>query len=179
VDATRGETSVIEHEIRVDARPETVFAYFTDPARFVQWMGAEATLDPRPGGVCRIAFRPPPGLGEVLDAAYGGSEDAGDPQAPRVMLGEFVEVDPPRRIAFTWGWERSLYAVPPQSTVVEVSLTPDGEGTIVRLAHRRLAPAVVPLHRAGWDHYLPRLAVAAAGADPGPDPWQAPGAAAS
>jgi len=24
-----------------------------------------------------------------------------------------------------------------------------------------------------WDHYLPRLAVAAAGGDPGPDPWAA------
>jgi hypothetical protein len=28
---------------------------------------------------------------------------------------------------------------------------------------------------AGWAHYLPRLALAAAGHDPGPDPWAAAG----
>jgi uncharacterized protein YndB with AHSA1/START domain len=89
------------------------------------------------------------------------------------MAGEFVEVDPPRRISFTWGWERELYAVPPQSTAVEVSFTPDGDETIVHLTHRRLPTAAVPLHQGGWDHYLPRLGIAAEGGDPGADPWQA------
>ena len=83
-----------------------------------------------------------------------------------------MEVDPPRRIVFTWGWELELLVTPPQSTVVEVSLTPDGEETVVRLAHRRLKPDAVPFHQAGWDHYLPRLALVAAGADPGVDPWR-------
>ena len=49
---------LIEHEIRIAAAPEIVFASFTDLAKMVQWMGTEATLDPRPGGVCRIN---PPG----------------------------------------------------------------------------------------------------------------------
>ena len=88
------------------------------------------------------------------------------------MLGEFVEVDRPRRVVFTWGWEAELFKTPPQSTLVEVSLTPDGEETVVRLAHRRLKPEAVALHRAGWDHYLPRLALAASGAGPGHDPWR-------
>jgi uncharacterized protein YndB with AHSA1/START domain len=144
------ETSVIEHEIRVAARPETVFAYFTDPARMVQWMGVEATLDPRPGGVCRV-----------------------NPNGHGVMLGEFVEVDPPRRVAFTWGWEEELFSVPPQSTEVEVSFTPEGADTIVRVVHRRLpSGAAANFHHAGWDHYLARLGAAAAGEDPGPDPWR-------
>jgi uncharacterized protein YndB with AHSA1/START domain len=127
-----------------------VFAYFTDPAKMVQWMGVDATLDPRPGGVCRI-----------------------DPAGHGVMLGQFVEVAPYSRIVFTWGWEREFFSVPAQSTEVEVSFTPDGDATIVRLVHRRLpsAPAVA-FHRAGWEHYLPRLAIAARGADPGPDPWR-------
>jgi uncharacterized protein YndB with AHSA1/START domain len=175
VDATPSETSVVEHEIRVAAPPETVFAYFTDPGRMVQWMGADATLDPRPGGVCRIDFRPPRSLVALLDPTFGPEHQArvaADPDAPRVMAGEFVEVEPPRRISFTWGWERELYAVPPQSTSVEVSLTPDGDETIVRLVHRRLPTPAVPLHRAGWDNYLARLAVVAAGGDAGPDPWQ-------
>jgi uncharacterized protein YndB with AHSA1/START domain len=115
----------------------------------VQWMGTEATLDPRPGGICRI-----------------------NPAGHAVMLGEFLEVDPPRRIAFTWGWETALFATPPQSTVVEVSLTPEGEGTVVRLAHRRLQPGAVAFHRTGWEHYLPRLVLVAAGAQADLDPWR-------
>jgi uncharacterized protein YndB with AHSA1/START domain len=148
VPAKPSETSAIDHEVRITARPETVFAYFTDPAKMIQWMGSEATLDPRPGGVCRIS-----------------------PSGHNTMLGEFVEVDPPRRIVFTWGWESELFATPPQSTRVEVSLVPDGDETVVHLTHRRLQPEAVPIHQAGWEHYLPRLAIAAAGVDPGPDPW--------
>ena len=144
-------TDVVEHEVRIAAAPETVFAYFTDPSRMVLWMGTEATLDPRPGGVCRI-----------------------NPSGRLAMLGEFVEVDPPRRVVFPWGWEHETFATPPQSTVVEVSLTPDGEETVVRLVHRRLVPEATRLHNAGWAHYLARLAVAATGADPGADAWRDP-----
>ena len=176
--APRG-TEVVEHEVRVAARPETVFAYFTDPARMVQWMGAEATLDPRPRGICRIAFWPEPSLAAILDAGFGPEQQRAierlGPNGPRVMMGEYVEVVPHRRIVLTWGWEQELYSVPPQSTAVEVSLTPDGDGTIVRLTHRRLPATAVPLHTGGWQHYLPRLASAAAGEDPGVDHWQAAG----
>ena len=175
--ATPPETSVVEHELRVAARPETVFAYFTDPAKMVQWMGAEATLDPRPGGICRIAFQPSHARVESLGAELlGEREQASEPielEATGVMSGRFLEVDPYRRIELTWGWEQELLAVPPQSTAVEVSFTPDGEGTMVRVAHRGLPPATVAFHRAGWEHYLARLAIAVAGGDPGPDPWQA------
>ena len=172
--AQRSETSVVEHELRIDARPETVFGYFTDPARMVQWMGADATLDPRPGGVFRISFEPPRPVVEYLVAAFGrgaipeGRELGG----ATVVLGEFVEVDPYRRIAFTWGYETKVLAVPPQSTSVEVSFIPQGESTLLHLVHRRLPEAPSALHRAGWEHFLPRLAAVAAGRDPGPDPWQ-------
>jgi uncharacterized protein YndB with AHSA1/START domain len=177
VPAERSETSVVEHELRIEARPETVFAYFTDPARMVEWMGAEATLDPRPGGVFRVAFEPPEPVVEYLTAAFGLDEERARGRVrgngAQVVLGEYVEVDPYRRIVFTWGYERELFAMPPQSTVVEVSFTPEGESTLVRLAHRRLPQAARAFHRAGWEHYLPRLAIAAAGSDPGLDPWLA------
>jgi len=45
---------------------------------------------------------------------------------------------------------------------------------VVRLAHRRLKPEAVALRRASWHHYLPRLALAASGADPRRDPWRGP-----
>ena len=144
--ATPPETSVVEHEVRIQARPEIVFSYFTDPAKIVRWMGSEATLDPRPGGVCRIAF---------------------DDEA--AALGAFVELEPNRRIVFTWGWEAQWFQMPPQSTTVEVLLVPDGEATIVRLAHSRLPVGASEFHRTGWQHYLGRLTIAATGAEPGPD----------
>jgi uncharacterized protein YndB with AHSA1/START domain len=141
---------VLEYETRIAASPETVFQFFTDPAKMVQWMGTDATLDPRPGGVCRI-----------------------NPTGRAVMSGEFLEVDPPRRLVFTWGWETELFATPPQSTLVEVSLAPEGEETVVRLAHRRLRPGALAFHRAGWEHYLPRLTTAASGGELPSDPWRA------
>ena len=84
--------------------------------------------------------------------------------------GRFLTVDPPHRIAFTWGWESDGSPVPPGSSVVEVTLQPDGEdGTLLRLVHTGLPLPTVGLHRDGWDHYLERLRVRAAGGDPGPD----------
>jgi uncharacterized protein YndB with AHSA1/START domain len=138
----------IEYETKIAAAPETVFEFFCDPEKMVQWMGTEATLDPRPGGVCRV-----------------------DPGSHAVMSGKFLDVEPPRRIVFTWGWETELLATPPQSTLVEVTLTPDRDGTLLRLVHRRLRPEAVEFHRTGWEHYLPRLAMIAAGRAPGADPW--------
>jgi uncharacterized protein YndB with AHSA1/START domain len=172
--ATPPETSALEYEIRVAASPETVFSFFTDPGRMVQWMGTQATLDPRPGGICRIEFRPLEQKVDDFRALLGAPElpDRRGDQAG-VMTGEFVEVDPHRRIVLTWGWEQEVLAVPPQSTVLEISFDRDGEETIVRLAHRRLPAAALAFHRAGWEHFLPRLTTAAGGGDPGPDPWQA------
>jgi uncharacterized protein YndB with AHSA1/START domain len=149
VSAKPPETSAVEHTVRIAALPETVFAYFTDPAKIVRWLGTDATLDPSPGGACRI---------KVNDMFF--------------VLGEYVEVVPYRRIVFSWGYEQNWFAMPPQSTVVEVSLTPDGEDTIVLLSHRRLPGAIAgATTQAGWEHYLPRLAIAASGGHPGPDPW--------
>jgi hypothetical protein len=43
----------------------------------------------------------------------------------------------------------------------------------VRLTHSGLPPEAVPPHELGWAHYVGRLAVVAAGGDPGPDPLRA------
>jgi uncharacterized protein YndB with AHSA1/START domain len=147
-----------------------VFSYFTDPARLVQWMGSDATIDPRPGGIFRVVFHPTEEVAAFISAS-GGAAGEGGAVRTNAVLGEFVAVDPYERIAFTWGYENELFAMPPQSTAVEVSLTPAGESTVVRLVHRRLPDTGVGFHRAGWDHYLPRLAAVASGADPGPDPF--------
>jgi uncharacterized protein YndB with AHSA1/START domain len=142
-----GGASVVEREIRIDALPETVFAFLTDPEKVVRWMGTEATLDPRPGGIYRVNVT-------------GRS----------VVRGEIVEVVHPERLIFTWGWEGEVFPVTPGSSTVEISVVPDGDGTVVHLTHRDLPGDMRPFHGAGWQHALGRLAVAAAGGDPGPDP---------
>ena len=139
---------VIERHIRIAARPETVFSFFTDPLKMKQWKGINASLDPRPGGIYRVEIN--------------GRD---------VTRGEYVEVVPYSRVVFTWGWEGENSPLAPGSTTVEVSLIADGAGTIVRLRHLGLSPDQRASHVEGWDHFLPRLTLAAEGRDPGPDPW--------
>ena len=142
----------VEVETRIAASPETVFDFFTDPDRMVQWMGRSAELDPRPGGGLRC---------DINDEA--------------VAAGEYVELEPPHRVVFTWGWEGEGSVTPPGSSRVEVLLTEDGEGTRLRLIHRDLPSAEsAGKHGHGWRHYLDRLATSAAGGEPGPDEFGKP-----
>jgi uncharacterized protein YndB with AHSA1/START domain len=140
--------SAVEQEIRIAATPETVFAFFTDPDKMARWKGREAELDPRPGGAYRVV---------ISDKA--------------IARGEYVELDPPRRVVFTWGWEGEGNAVPPGSSTVEIDLAPEGDGTLVHLVHRDLPEDERGQHEHGWLHFLGRLQKAAVGEDPGPDPF--------
>jgi uncharacterized protein YndB with AHSA1/START domain len=141
-------TEPLRQEVRIDAPPDVVFPYFTDPARMVDWFGLGALLDPRPGGTFRVNVN---------------GRDS--------VLGEYVEVEPPRRVVFTWGFEGSGRSTAAGSTRVEVTLEPDGEGTLVVLLHHGLSGPARDHHGQGWAHYLDRLAPVAAGVPPVPDPW--------
>jgi uncharacterized protein YndB with AHSA1/START domain len=128
---------VLVKEIHVDARPETVFAFFTEPAKMTQWLCEAAELDPRPGGICHQTHRDDDGV-------------------PHEMVGEYVELDPPHRVTFTWAFsEGSLHSG--DDSKVTVELRPDGDGTAVTLSHYGARS-----HRAdrdgGWSRLLPRLA---------------------
>ncbi len=84
--------------------------------------------------------------------------------------GEFVEVVPNEKVVIAMGWDMPDNAVPPGSSRVEITLHPEGDKTRVRLVHSGLPDDdAVDQHTQGWDHYLGRLAVAAAGGDAGPD----------
>jgi uncharacterized protein YndB with AHSA1/START domain len=146
---TPTDTSAVEREVRIRARPDTIFPFFTEPELMVRWMGTEVEVDPQPGGIYRV-----------------------DINARHVARGEFLEVSPPDRVVFTWGWESDDSPVRPGSSTVEVTLVGDGDHTIVRLVHRDLpTDDSAGAHSAGWEHYLGRLEIAAAGGDAGPDPW--------
>jgi uncharacterized protein YndB with AHSA1/START domain len=77
-------------------------------------------------------------------------------EAGYVVVGEYLELDPPRRVVFTFGGEHDEDILP-GSTVVEIEITPDGDGSIVRLTHRGLPPSVVSSVEEGWGRVLPRL----------------------
>lgn len=130
---------VLVHSVRIAAVPETVFPFFTDPERLVRWMGKTATLDPRPGGAFRVDY----GKGDVA-------------------AGTYREVDPPRRLVLTWGWEAAGDPVPPGASTVEIDLAPDGDGTLLTLRHSGLPVESRAGHAEGWDHFLERLAEAPA-----------------
>jgi uncharacterized protein YndB with AHSA1/START domain len=139
-------------EVEIDATPDTVFQFFTDPELMVRWMGSAATLNPQPGGTFAV-----------------------DVQGEWNARGEYVAVEPPRRVVFTWGWDTQESVVAPGSSTVEVVLEPQGGGTLVTLSHGDLPADARESHGMGWRHYLARLGIAGAGGDPGPDPG--PGAA--
>jgi uncharacterized protein YndB with AHSA1/START domain len=148
MDATT-ETTSVEQQVSIDATPETIWEFLVDPEKATRWMGMSATLEAEPGGLYRV---------EVIPG--------------HTARGEFVELDPPRRLVYTWGWEEGESTVPPSSSTIEIELVPEGEGTSVRLVHSDLPSAEsADSHGHGWQHYLDRLAIAAGGADPGEDPW--------
>ena len=151
--AKTAEQVVIERELMIAASPETVWDFLVDPEKQKRWMGQDVTSDLRPGGAYRIEIIP-----------------------THIVRGEFVEIDPPRRLVYTWGWEPrpdgEASPVTPGSSTVVIELVPDGDGTRLHFTHRDLPSSeAADSHGHGWDHYLPRLTTAAEGGDPGVDPW--------
>jgi uncharacterized protein YndB with AHSA1/START domain len=133
----------------IKAPADLVFEHLVDPELFGLWMAEGATLDPTSGGIVRW------------------THPNGD-----TVSGRYVEVDPPRRVVFTYGWERPEVEIPPGSTTVEIDLVAQDDGaTLVTLVHRGLEGAAADAHRGGWAHYLDRLRRTAEGEDVGTDPW--------
>jgi uncharacterized protein YndB with AHSA1/START domain len=125
------------------AAPARIFAAFTDPGQLARWFGPEGfsvgslDLDPRVNGTYRIEMQPPEG-----DPFYLG--------------GEFREVDPPGRLAFTF-----VYEVPDRDdveTLVELSFRDRGESTEARFTQGPFrTEARRELHRDGWTDSFDRL----------------------
>jgi uncharacterized protein YndB with AHSA1/START domain len=142
-------SEAIVREVWIRAAPEDVFPYFTDAAKLRVWKAAWAESDGRPGGGFRMDVT---GRGDVAFGAY-------------------LEIDPPRRVVFTWQWHSPQLANLYRDSVVEVTLVPERDGTLLRLVHRGVPRPNRAGSAEGWTHYLSRLVQAAAGRDPGPDPW--------
>lgn len=132
--------------IDIDAAPEVVFDYLVTDDGMTAWMGQHADLEARPGGRFAVDI------------------------AGHAIRGQFVEVDRPRRVVFSWGVAGSP-DLPPGTSTVAFTLTPTEAGTRVELLHLDLPDDGLPGHADGWAHFLPRLDIAARVGDAGPDDW--------
>jgi uncharacterized protein YndB with AHSA1/START domain len=129
------DNDVLTLELFIAAPRERIFEALTDPAQAAKWWGRKDhyyfnhfNMDVRPGGKW---------------SATGTSAKSGD----IVVHGEFVEVNPPSRLAYTWesNWMEVL-------TNVLWELDSEANGTLVKLTHSGFAGNVDQLkgHSFGW-----------------------------
>ena len=121
--------TAVAREVRIHARPDTIFPFFTDPELMVHWMGTSAEVDPGPAASTasnvRTAFTSPAASSSrSRRRTASSSPGAGSPDDT---------------------------VVPPGASTVEVTLVPDGDHTIVRLVHSDLPSELGqrPRHRMG------------------------------
>jgi uncharacterized protein YndB with AHSA1/START domain len=127
-------------EIRrtLSSPPDRVFAAWTDASWLARWMSpighARVEADARPGGRLRVVM-----VGEGREIEH---------------LGEYLEVEPPHRLSFTWS---SAYSGD-QPSLVTVEFAGIDGGTELTLRHERLPAGAAASHRGGWGSMLERLA---------------------
>ena len=138
-----------EKSVLVPLDPEATFALLTEPERLRRWQAVTARVELRAGGQYRWTINP-----------------------GHTASGTITEVEPGKRIVFTWGWEDSDDLAPGASTVT-ITLEPAEGGTNVRLVHSGLTPEQAAGHLEGWNHYGERLVAAAERGDAGADEWAA------
>jgi uncharacterized protein YndB with AHSA1/START domain len=140
--------SVLRLTRRFAAPRERVFDAWTDPellrrwwAALEGWETALAEVDLRPGGAYRLSMRD------------------GESGAVHTVVGEYVEVRRPERLAYTWTWEGEPEEMRgSERTLVEIEFVEDGDTTEVLLTHRGFAgPRIRDLHGEGWGGCLANL----------------------
>lgn len=120
----------LDRTVLIRARRETVFRFFTDTPRWASWWGAGSFIDARPGGALLIRYP-------------DGTEAAG----------KVIDVVPPDRIAFTYGYVKGA-PIPPGASLVTIRLESEEDGTRVHLVHEFAEAAVRDDHLQGWRYQL-------------------------
>ena len=128
----------LDRVLTIGARPETVFSFFTDSARWASWWGAGSTIDSRVGGGIRIIHP-------------GGVE----------VIGDILELQPPERIVFTYGFASGT-PIAPGGSRVTIRLALHAEGTQLHLTHEFADQAPRDEHVQGWRFQLALFANAVA-----------------
>lgn len=128
----------LERSVLIQAPPETVFTFFQDSARWSRWWGAGSTIEPRTGGA--VAIKHP-----------GGVESGGT----------ILEIHPPARLVFTYGFV-SGDPIPVGSSRVTIALKPEGGATRLTLTHDLASEKARDDHVQGWRFQLSLFANAVA-----------------
>ena len=137
-----------DKSVIVPLDPDATFELVTQPERLRRWMAVAARVELRPGGDYRWTVAP-----------------------GHTAAGTIVEIEPGKRVVYTWGWEDGDPA--PGGSTVTVTLTPVDGGTEVRLVHDGLTDEQAAYHAEGWNHYMDRLVDAGRDGVAGPDEWAA------
>lgn len=136
--------------VTINATAETVWEFMSASEKVLAWMtfipgaptASVSKFDVRPGGEVVIKF------------PNGGA-----------AKGSVVEVEPKKRLVFTWGYEPDVgkTGMRPGSTRVEMSIAESRDGTRVTLVHSgAMSGEIAKGHEAGWRHYLSQLALQSA-----------------
>ncbi|MBX7059532.1 MAG: SRPBCC domain-containing protein [Leptospirales bacterium] len=122
---------VLERTQRIAAARQTVFEFFENSELFARWWGAGSSIDARPGGRLRIVY--PNGV---------------------IASGNVLEIAPPQRIRFSYGYEAPGTRPAAGTSIVEISLSEDSEGTLLRLRHFFDDADLRDAHGQGWSYQL-------------------------
>ena len=130
---------------------ERVWAYLTESDLRRKWL-ASGHMEMRVGAPFELVWR----NSELTDPPGKRPDGFGEEHR---MQSEITELDPPRKLAFTWG----------KSGGVSMELEPRGERVLLTVIHRRLPDRGMMVGvSTGWHTHLDMLAARLAGEEPEP-----------
>jgi uncharacterized protein YndB with AHSA1/START domain len=139
---------VVRMEDRFDTDIDDLWSALTEPSRLARWHG-QVEGDLRPGGEFRV---------------YQEADDI-------ESIGRVEACEPPRRLLVTTRETEESYrkgqGVPPFDEVTEVTLTADGDQTILVIEVRGMPLDKIAFYGAGWQIHAENLAAYIAGRERG------------
>jgi uncharacterized protein YndB with AHSA1/START domain len=120
----------LTRNVVIRASRDTIFGYFTDSAKWANWWGSGSTIDPRPGG-------------KMLIRHANGVE----------VTGDVLDVRPPERLVFTYGYASGA-PIPPGSSRVTITLANEAGATRLTLTHDFRLEQTRDEHIQGWRYQL-------------------------
>jgi uncharacterized protein YndB with AHSA1/START domain len=140
-DSKLKEKSSLSLARKFNSPPEKVWRAWTDPEALKHWFGPDAgkvslaETDVRVGGRFHVVF-------STLD---GDQHD---------VSGVYREVQPHRRLVFTWAWK----STPERVSLVTLTFRPSGGGTEFSMLHEQFFDvAARDRHEFGWTGSLAKL----------------------
>lgn len=129
---------LVEQRVMIPAPIERVFDLLSTSEGLCEWMAIQADVDRRPDGVVTW------------------THENGDR-----MVGRFVEIEPPTRLVFSYGWANGQLGLAPGGSIVTITLTASGDETELHLVHRDLPAQGAERHEEGWRYFLSKLGAVA------------------